>query len=114
MEFSDWINDKYVQWRGNAVGHERTITEFAGMIGVSSSLMTQWMQRGGKKPRNQSTISKLVAVFGYEVYDVLGIPHPAGLDALLEATRALSPDDQDELKQVINEWLIANGYRRVK
>lgn len=34
------------------------------------------MKKGGKKPRNQQSIVKLVQVFGAEVYDVLGLPRP--------------------------------------
>ncbi|KKM08429.1 hypothetical protein SY88_23865 [Clostridiales bacterium PH28_bin88] len=34
------------------------------------------MKKGGKKPRNQQSIVKLVKAFGPEVYDVLGLPRP--------------------------------------
>lgn len=74
MEFSDWITKKYIIWRGDAKGHDRSITEFAGWIGVSQSLMSHWMKKGGKVPRSQQAISKLVDKFGYEVYDILGLP----------------------------------------
>ncbi len=76
MEFSEWITRKYIEWRGDAIGQDRSITEFATTLHVSQSLMTQWMKKGGKKPRNQETITKLLNVFGNEVYEVLGFPKP--------------------------------------
>jgi len=38
--------------------------------------MSSWMKKGGKTPRNQQSIVKLVKAFGPEVYDVLGLPRP--------------------------------------
>jgi len=77
--FSDWITQKYIEWRGNAIGHKRTAREFAEKyVGVSQSLMVQWM-KGAKSPRSYQTISKLVAKFGDEVYSVLEIQLPAAV-----------------------------------
>ena len=76
MDFSDWITRKYIEWRGDAIGNTRTITEFAEWIGVSQQLMSGWMKRGGRVPRHQQTISKLAGRFGEEVYDVLGLERP--------------------------------------
>jgi acyl carrier protein len=76
MDFSDWITRKYIEWRGDAIGNTRTITEFADWIGVTQSVMSSWMKRGGRVPRHQQTISKLAARFGDEVYDVLGLERP--------------------------------------
>ncbi len=75
--FSDWITQKYIEWRGNATGHKRTMREFAEKyVGVSQSLMVQWM-KGAKSPRSYQTISKLAAKFGDEVYHVLEIQSPS-------------------------------------
>jgi transcriptional regulator with XRE-family HTH domain len=115
MNFHEWLNKKYVDWRGNAVGQERSITEFANMIGVSQSLMTQWMQQGGKKPRTQATINKLVSAFGVEVYEVLGFQPP---DHLLEIPPDLPPEVRQELlsaqRQFIQEWLENHGHKRIR
>lgn len=77
MEFWEWITQKYVEWRGNAVGNQRSITEFAEFIGVSQQVMSGWMKKSGNKPRGQQSIVKLVRAFGGEVYDVLGLPRPS-------------------------------------
>jgi hypothetical protein len=59
MEFSDWITRKYIDWRGDAYGHNRTVEDFAVWIGISQPLMTQWMKKkGGKVPRSQITIAR--------------------------------------------------------
>jgi transcriptional regulator with XRE-family HTH domain len=76
MEFWEWMTQKYIDWRGNAVGHERTISEFAKKLGVSQSLMSQWMKRGGKVPNSAKHINSLIEEYGSEVYDVLGLPRP--------------------------------------
>lgn len=76
MEFSDWITQKYIRWRGDAVGNDRTITEFARWLGVSQSLVTQWMQKGGKVPKSQKSIVALASRYGAEVYEVLGLIPP--------------------------------------
>jgi hypothetical protein len=76
MDFSDWITKKYVAWRGDAVGNVRSITDFADFVGVKQPVMSSWMKKGGKIPRSQGSISKLVRAFGPEVYDVLGLPRP--------------------------------------
>ena len=76
MEFSDWITEKYINWRGRAVGNERSITDFADHIGVSQQTLSSWMKQGGKVPRALTSIRKLADVFGFETYDVLGLPRP--------------------------------------
>ena len=74
MDFSDWITQKYVEWRGSAIGNSRSITQFSAWIGVSQQLMSEWMKQSGKVPKHKKTIDRLVNRFGIEVYDVLGIP----------------------------------------
>ena len=82
MDFSDWITRKYIEWRGDAIGQERSITKFADKLNVTHSLMTQWMQKGGKVPTSQKYISILINNFGVEAYDILGIPRPSQEDVL--------------------------------
>jgi SOS-response transcriptional repressor LexA len=74
MEFSEWLTRKYIDWRGDAIGHERTVNDFAAWIGVSQPLVSQHMKKGGKIPENHKTIKKYVDRFGPEVYDILGLP----------------------------------------
>jgi hypothetical protein len=76
MEFSEWLTQKYIEWRGDAIGNNRSISDFAQMVGVSQPTMSFWMKRGGKIPRAKDSIQHLVNAFGFEVYDVLGLPKP--------------------------------------
>ena len=90
MEFSEWITKKYIEWRGEAFGQERSITKFAEMLGVKRSLLTQWMQKDGKVPSSHLSINALVAYYGPEVYDVLGLERPpqTPFDQLPESVRS--------------------------
>jgi hypothetical protein len=110
MEFSDWITQKYVNWRGASIGNDKSISEFARQIGVKQSIMAQWMKAGGKIPRDHRIINLLVSYFGNEIYDVLGLDKPRSeIDDLL----ALVPDDLRSLvKEVRAEYiseLVAKG-----
>jgi hypothetical protein len=80
MDFSEWITKKYIDWRGNAIGQEKSITKYAEMLGVPQSLMTQWLRKGGKVPTSQKYISLLIKKYGVEAYDILGIPRPTAPD----------------------------------
>ena len=72
MEFSDWINAKFMDWCGK---RRRTVTEFADYLGVKQPSVSKWMKKGGPTPDMASTL-KLAARFGPEVYDVLGLVRP--------------------------------------
>lgn len=76
MDFHEWMTQKYIDWRGQVVGHSGSVTEFARLFGVSQPLMSDWLKKGGIIPRSQKAISALVKVYGFEVYEVLGLPRP--------------------------------------
>lgn len=76
MDFAEWLTEKYISWRGKAIGNDRSISDFAIYVGVSQQTMSSWMKKGGKIPRAKQSIQKLVDAFGYEAYDVLGLPKP--------------------------------------
>jgi predicted DNA-binding protein YlxM (UPF0122 family) len=66
LEFWEWITKKYVDYRGDAIGQDRSITEFANWVGVSQQTMSGWVKKGGKLPRSQKSITNLVKKFGPE------------------------------------------------
>lgn len=106
MKFNDWITEKYVDWRGNAIGRERSIKEFSDWIGVSNQLMTYWMMQDGKIPKHKKTIDKLVNKFGSEVYVVLEIPSPPLFIQKLEAIYdKLTPEQRQSLSKRISDIL---------
>lgn len=76
MEFSEWITQKFIEWRGSTVGHAGSVAEYARLFGATQSLMSQWMQRGGKTPNSYKYLNALSAMYGKEVYEVLGLQAP--------------------------------------
>jgi hypothetical protein len=99
MEFYEWITKKYTDWRGDAIGQDRSISEFAAMLKVPQSLMSQWMKRGGIIPNSKKYINILVENFGVEAYDVLGMPRPSLSDTL----SSLSPEQADAVVHALAE-----------
>jgi hypothetical protein len=76
MKFNDYLTQKYVEWRGDAIGREKSLKDFAEWIGVSNQLLTYWMRQNGKIPKHKRTIDKLIAKFGPEIYNPLGLARP--------------------------------------
>jgi hypothetical protein len=103
QEFSEWLTRKYIDWRGDAIGQDKSITEFAAMLGVSTSLMSQWMKKNGKIPTNSKNISALVEKFGYEVYTILGMPGPSEPNYDAVSISSLPPDLQDRFRKAMAE-----------
>jgi hypothetical protein len=100
MEFSGWITHKYIDWRGDAVGNEKSISQYALLIGVKQPTLSQWMKKGGNKPESKIQIEKLVNFFGYEVYDALGLPRPKSDEISLDQ---LDPVDAAALSAIRSE-----------
>ena len=67
-EFAEWLEGKFLSWMGEA-GRRRTVTEFAKYIGVSQSLMSQWLN--GHYLPDLKNINKIAERLGPEVYDLL-------------------------------------------
>jgi hypothetical protein len=105
MEFSEWLTKKYIDWRGDAIGQEKSITKFADMLGVPQSLMTQWLKKDGKVPTSQKYISTLIKNYGVEVYDVLGIPRPSEIDIIAWLPDEISGDLKMALIEVKSSGL---------
>jgi hypothetical protein len=76
VDFSDWITQKYIEWRDKKTGRPASIAEFAKLFGASQQLMSDWMKKKGKIPKHKKYIDALIARYGLEVYDILSIPQP--------------------------------------
>jgi transcriptional regulator with XRE-family HTH domain len=68
MEFKDWINKKFVEWRGDT---RLGVTDFAKYLGISQPTMSSWMS--GVIPKAPHNIEKLAEKYGDEIYSY-GIP----------------------------------------
>lgn len=106
MEFSEWITRKYILWRGDTIGREGSVSEYAAYLGVAQQLVSEWMQKGGSRPAKQTSIAKLADKYGVEVFDVLGIELSEEEREMWEfrlILKALTPEERAELKR--------QGYR---
>lgn len=126
MCFWEWITQKYIKWRGDAIGREKTMSEFALEIGVPQSTLSRWMQKDGREPTDDKSIRALADYFGPEVFDILKIDSgawgvaylPVDLRRRLErAVREVSQalverdlsDDDPESERIAREILEKHG-----
>ncbi len=98
-DFSEWITKKYIDWRGNSIGNDRSISKFAEMLGIRQNVVSAWMQKNGKTPTSQKNINALISHFGIEVYDVLGLSRPSDE----EFFEGLPSDIAGPLREAIEE-----------
>jgi transcriptional regulator with XRE-family HTH domain len=105
--FSKWLTQKYLEWRGNAIGRESTITEFAKYLGVNQSALSAWMN-GTRVPKHQETISKLTAKFGNEVFIQLG-KEPTILDEIIYLVEKFPEEAHLRVLKEIQELYQAMG-----
>ena len=70
VDFKEFINDKYVVWRGKG---RASISEFARYIGVSQQVLNRWINDGYTPSARY--LPKLAEKFP-DVYEVLGLPTP--------------------------------------
>jgi len=96
----DWYafsNRAFIEWRGDT---RKTLTDFADWVGISQSLMSREMQKGGAVPRDQKTITAWVSRYGSKVYEVLGLPEPDnGSDRLPEPLKSISREVRETLAE---------------
>ena len=116
MEWKEWIARKYLEWRGDKIGSDGSISAFSRWLGVSQKTVNSWINEG-VVPRSASTINLLVARFGGEVYDVLDLRPPAEpldpdlreLHLLNELLKQIPPEKFDDLALVIRAWALDQG-----
>ena len=110
-KFADWLEKKYLEWqmeRGRA-----SIRKFSAWLGINHALVVQWMN-AKTRPGEKSALL-LADKLGFEVYDALEIPGPNPDEIeLIRAYRAIPPDDQQALLDLIDMWLTQHGFRRVE
>ena len=133
MDFSDFINDEFIKWRGKRKGKGASVAAFARLFGASQPLMTQWMTKGGKIPTSQKYISALYNYFGPEVLQILGITSskisgndisynvfpPALQERLLAAQREIENEfrrrkitgEMPEAEQIAIEIMARHGFK---
>lgn len=100
-EFAEWIEGKFLFWMGET-GKRRTVTEFAKYIGVSQSLMSQWLN--GRYLPDLKNITKIAERLGPEVYDLLGLQRPdPDFQRLVKLFGELDAQGKEELLQAAKQ-----------
>jgi hypothetical protein len=90
VEFYEWMNARFLEWRNSSRGREGSISQFARLFGASQQVMSKWLAKDGYKPKSAKHINALVAAYGIEVYDILGIERPpqTSIDQVPEPLRS--------------------------
>lgn len=86
-EFSEFLSKEYVKWRGDAIGNERSITDYATFLGFQKATLTAWIN-GSRTPKSQKSINQLVSHFGDITYSLLGLREPSKLSSLPSGIRS--------------------------
>jgi transcriptional regulator with XRE-family HTH domain len=73
MTIPELLEKKYLEWQSQ-LGKRKTLDEFAEYLGVSRTVLSNWLS-GNRKPGTES-LRLLSSKLGFEVYDVLGLPRP--------------------------------------
>ncbi len=110
VEFSEWIEKKFLEWRKDRYGKGTSVAEFAKTFGVSQQLMSSWMKKGGVEPKHTKYINALAAVYGSEVYEILGLEPP--VQSGLNLPGSFPPEFKSRLESAvaeINATLAARG-----
>jgi len=102
-----WINHQYLEYRGLAIGRERTVTEFARYVGLTQPTMTNLMNKS--VPSRAKTIQKFVRIYGPEVYDVLGMERPDFVAELENQLKSATPTEKDRIIRRIKDLAALYG-----
>jgi len=96
----DWygfVNNAFIEWRGST---RKGLSEYADWVGISQSLMSHEMAKGGSVPRDQKTITAWVNRYGSKIYEVLDLPAPEDpIDSLPEPTKSIAREIRETLAE---------------
>jgi len=107
--WTKWINARYIEYRGLAIGRERTVTQLAREIGLTQPTMTNLME--GHLPTRAETIRKLVRFWGPKVYDILGMEKPDLIAELEQQLQNSSPKEKDKMIRQIKDLAALYGAK---
>jgi transcriptional regulator with XRE-family HTH domain len=99
MTFREWINHKYIEWRGAS---RSTISQFASYIGVPQSTLSRWMNEDMITMPRADIIARLAELFGDDVYEVLHLPSPQRIDQAIATLATIIEEYPAEIRPLIN------------
>jgi transcriptional regulator with XRE-family HTH domain len=113
MGFSNWLDQKYMEWMADRPRSSRSQTEFAEYLGISQSLLNKYLT--GKRVPTVQTADKLAARLGPEIYDLLGFSRPDPiLDRIKHLYDEIPPENRTELIKYFEEFLLSRGFTQKK
>jgi hypothetical protein len=99
VNFSEFITEKYVLWRGKETGNKKSISRYArDELGITPQLLSEWMNRG-KVPTEEKYIKLLIEKFGDSVFEFL--PSDAQLKPLAELIMSLPENKRPASRQIV-------------
>lgn len=113
--FARFVEKKFLEWMLKE-GGIRTQAQFAAHLGISQSGLNNYMNGKVEKPDIEVVI-KLADEdkLGPEIYEVLGMERPErGVSELQEAYESVPEESREEFLEMIEKYLLANGWKRIK
>ena len=99
VQFTEWINEKFIEWRGNS---RNGVTDFARFVGVSQQVMSNWLNGRNKRPPSPESIAKLAEKFP-DIYEVIGFPQRNKRYRLPKEMLERLESAQEEVERVFRE-----------
>lgn len=124
--WSEWINEKYEEFRKGKRGNAASVSAFGRMFGAPHQVVLNWLREDATPPREKRYIERIVEIFGDEAYPALGVPKPATDESgqaynltenekkALEYYRSAPVEYQEDLLILWENFLLRHGFRRVK
>jgi transcriptional regulator with XRE-family HTH domain len=109
---ADFLHTSFLEWQ-LSTKRKQTLRAFAQYLDVAITSLSGWMS-GGSIPAGEN-LEKLAAKLGPGIYDAIGHPRPNPLiEEVKLAAVELTPEQRDELRRLISDYLVSQGYRRIK
>lgn len=108
-EVSDWLEQKFLEWRASNRNRRAGVTQFAEYLGLSRDVLNSYLSRGSKP--DGENLEKIAGKLGDEIYALVGKTPP---DPLLRMLIGLWSQLNDETKRRLAEdaaRYAANGER---
>lgn len=118
-EFSEWLQGKYLDWRGNEITG-RNVSAFARYIGVSQPVMSNWLA-GNQEPGSVDNVMALVRIYGREALSIMELESAIVESIVAEygdqfrelagIMTSVPPEQQDEVVEKFRGLLQQLGFK---
>ena len=119
---ANYLNKKYLEWQ-QTTGKRTTVREWSKVLDVSYTSLIGWMN--GVHPPSTDNLKRLEnardgagePLFGHELLDMAASfdnPLDEESQRLLDLMHSIPAERRGELLGLVEDYLTANGWRRVK